>query len=245
MKTKNCIVELCFAILSAFSIALLTANSAAAQAHWTAGENSTVQIETNVPSGVLLSFNAEFRKSYCCSVFHSVGLTATSITGSTGMVERTNATPPMASSTGRFCLIQETHSTAGITLLGLSPASSNKDLDMKCAETTLYGGFNTSANDFNFLELTNITSIAVNVKIYVIDFAGNILIEGAPYTLSSDQRRDIDLHTAAGTGNFGLVKILHDGPIGSIVANTSYYKGTAADFTLTDTVPARVRDRLN
>jgi len=108
---------------------------------------------------------------------------------------------------------------------------------VRCFDTTLYGGYNTNVNDFNFLELTNISNAQLTGKIFAINFDGTTAINGASFTVESNRRLDVDLHTPAGADKYGLVYVTHNGPHGSLKATVSQYSGNVNNFELTGTVP--------
>ncbi len=240
MKNKLTIYSLII-----FTLALLVPISAMAQAVRIPGNYSTTQIEKDVPSAILFGFSYEGGRSYCCNILFSPGTTVASVTGPSGSVNRSRTTPDMTNNAfGRFCYIPSQDGNQGLTASGISPTGMATEIEMKCVETSLYGGFNTSVNNFNFLEITNTSNSSISGFIYATSFDGSSVINAQPFTIASNNRLDIDIHTPAGANKFGTIKVVHDGPFGSILATTSYYKGTTVDFTLTGTVPARPRDRL-
>jgi len=95
-----------------------------------------------------------------------------------------------------------------------------------CEETTLYGGFNTSVTDFNFLELRNTGGATkVNVKI-------RNAISGETKYLNDVEvtgRRDLDIHSVVGDGAYGSVSICSDGPKGAIKAQMGQYNITSTN----------------
>jgi len=117
-------------------------------------------------------------------------------------------------------------------------------LRISCEETTLIGGFNTAAGDFNFLEVTksepgelrmiatgySTTNGGPEVFSFGSDFESNFPIE----------RKDFDIHSLVGPSAFGGVFIAHDGARGSITANLSQYKANTplpGDFLKIGVVP--------
>ena len=118
-----------------------------------------------------------------------------------------------------------------------SAAGGGESVRIRCFDTTLYGGFNTNVNDFNFLELTNISSAQIGGKIYAVNFDGTVAINGAAFTVEPNRRLDIDLHTPAGADKYGLVYVSHNGPFGSLKGTVSQYTGTVSNFNLTGTIP--------
>jgi hypothetical protein len=99
-----------------------------------------------------------------------------------------------------------------------------------CTDTTLYGGFNTSVTDFNFIEISNVlksNSISTGVitgKIVAIDSISDTIIIDREFTIQAGSRTDVDIHSISGPGKFGQVIIYHDGPPGSLQAVSSQYR---------------------
>lgn len=184
--------------------------------------------------------------SYCCDftpTATSVTLSSvnTTIGGSptyTG-VDRSSAAPSHSHGR-RVCFIAPKTEVVLITTGTISTSPS--PLDAQCNETSLFGGYNTNANPFNFLEISNLSNESISGKIYATNFDGTVVIDGNSFTVPAGLRVDVDLHTAAGANKFGILKIIHDGPLGGLQANTSYYSGTPAALTLRGTVPAKPRD---
>ena len=90
-----------------------------------------------------------------------------------------------------------------------------------CAETSIYGSFNTSVNEYNFLELTNISNSDINVIWIARDHTG--FVNSRELLIPSDRRVDVDLHSAVGQGLYGSVKLKHNGPLGAIKGSISQY----------------------
>ena len=105
------------------------------------------------------------------------------------------------------------------------------DYSTQCLETTLFGGFNTSVTDFNFLEISNTLNRAtdstetINVRIDATNAVTNaVVFNGATVQVAAGERRDIDIHSVSGSGAFGPIRLSHDGPPGSIKAVVSQYR---------------------
>lgn len=120
--------------------------------------------------------------------------------------------------------------------LGISGNGNTGLFNVECDETTLYGGFNTSVTDFNFLELTNTLTghaviNAVTVEITVTNaITKQAIINKQSMQIAPGDRADIDLHTPAGHSVFGTVVVSHDGPPGSL-------KGVVSQYVITSTNP--------
>ncbi len=184
--------------------------------------------------------------SYCCDftpttnavTLSSVSTSILGVATYTG-VERSSATPSHSHGK-RVCFIAPASELVVMTVGTLS--TSPTPLDAQCNETSLFGGYNTNANPFNFLEISNLTNESITGKIFATNFDGTVVINGNSFTVPAGLRIDVDVHTAAGANKFGILKIIHDGPLGGIQANTSFYSGTPAALTLRGTVPAQPRN---
>lgn len=134
---------------------------------------------------------------------------------------------------GRRCFYFEDSQVSSTTIIFLLSSFNNINYPhtyAHCTETTLYGGFNTSVTDFNFIEISNILSPTnyssgiVSGKIQAVDSISNQRILDREFSVSPGDRIDIDVHSVAGAGRFGQVIIYHDGPPGSLKAITSQYR---------------------
>jgi len=114
---------------------------------------------------------------------------------------------------------------------------------LDCMETTLYGGYNTNVNDFNFLEISNLTNTTITGTITAVNFDGTTVINRQAFSVSANNRADVDLHTPAGLNRFGVIRVTHNGPFGALQASVSQYSGTALSLQLSTTVPLRPRDQ--
>ena len=224
----------------------------------TPGSNVGSQDRSVSDSSTVIGY-FEANSSYCCEFYAmdnlqyikemSTSVTANSLDAETvTAIDRTRTTPVMSAAyltigpaplnANRLCF---TATGSGGHLFTFTDVSADPiDVRYECNETSLYGGFNTNANPFNFLEITNTANNSISGKIYAQTFDGTLVINGQDFTVNAGQRIDVDVHSAAGANVFGTIKITHDGPLGSIIANTSYYQ---ADLTLRGTIPAVTRER--
>ncbi len=226
-------------------VALCIPLSSQAQSVTIPGNYSVVQKDSSPASAILFQYSHEGGKSYCCGITYSANVRIDSITGPEGTVNRSRTSPIHTNNEfGRFCHISTRDGSLGYTASGITTTGTPTEIEMQCVETSLYGSFNTSVNNFNFLEVTNTANSTINGFITATSFDGQTVIDARAFSVEANKRLDVDIHTPAGANNFGTIKVTHDGPFGSIMATTSYYKGTAEDFTLTGTVPARPRDRV-
>lgn len=105
--------------------------------------------------------------------------------------------------------------------------SGSGDAYVRCDETTLFGGFNTIATDFNFVEITNTLKgdWQRNSMFVVLIAKGKISGKEIqrPFYIRPDERIDLDLHSLFGK-DFGTVSVFHNGPKGSLRVTTTQYK---------------------
>ena len=113
---------------------------------------------------------------------------------------------------------------------------------LNCMETTLYGGYNTNANPFNFLELINITNSTVTGRIRGFNFDGTATIDRA-FSISANSRQDFDLHTPAGANKYGSLIITHNSTYGGIKGAVSQYSPVSGGLQLGATVPLKSRSQ--
>ena len=132
-------------------------------------------------------------------------------------------------------------SIANATTSGGTSASTKARFD--CLETTLYGGYNTNVNDFNFLEITNTTNATIIGAITATNSDGTVVINKQAFGVLPNRRVDVDLHTPAGRNKFGLIQVTHSGPYGALQAYVSQYDGTISNFVQTASIPLRPRDK--
>jgi len=217
--------------------------------------NTTVagDVQSTANGGLRFAY-AETKNSYCCDFLpiatsvtvDSVSTTVLTGAGNLTAIDRTGTTPALASAgssvTGnRLCFIPAVTGTITFTVTSISTSPSN--IDVQCNETTLFGGYNTNANPYNFLEISNLTNSSISGRIYATNFDGTVVINGSSFTVGAGRRNDISIHDAAGPNVFGVLKIVHDGPLGALQANTSFYSGSVSALELKGTVAAKVRDR--
>ena len=126
-------------------------------------------------------------------------------------------------------------------LFSTTPVAVNGRVD--CNETTLYGGYNTSISEFNFLEVLNTTNSTITGAITATNADGTVIINQQVFTVQANRRADFDLHTAAGPGKFGLVQVVHTGPYGALQAYVSQYEGPISNFALTASLALKPREK--
>ncbi len=197
------------------------------------------------------TINLQANHSYACDAIPESATTEfdwlTTVSGTTGgspeMITARAAgdiTPPITGDTGsnddnRLTFTPTTADRFRLTVDDALGAS--ESVRVRCLDTTLYSGFNTNVNDFNFLELTNTTNATVSGKVYAITADGTTAINGSSFSVSASRRLDVDLHTPAGANKYGLVIVTHDGPLGALTGGVSQYSGSVSNFELTGFVP--------
>ncbi len=215
----------------------------------TAGGDTTLVASTDY-----LRFYGDAGSSYSCEILavnagangflnSPVRVIADNGTGATTLITPRACgfdNPRVGSEVSRFCFVlpatvsfPEVQIDLGWT--GAYPAN----VRLACDETTLYSGFNTSVTNFNFLELTSTLDRATTQSFVLRDLTATItaintlpaidvvVIDGTTVTIPANSRTDVDVHTAAGTGVFGPVKIAHNGAPGSLKAVVSQYNITS------------------
>ncbi len=113
---------------------------------------------------------------------------------------------------------------------------------LRCMETTLYGGFNTNANRYNFLELNNITGDTITGQVRAFNYNGTQVLS-TTFSVNANRRFDVNLHDSTGANLYGSLIVTHDGPLGALQGNVSQYSGTASELILRASVPLSIRDQ--
>jgi hypothetical protein len=193
------------------------------------------------------SFFAQDFKSYCCEIWSNIsdssGVRFDTITSSEPTAftsaARGYATPILTRSAtngqqSRQCFYH-TATADGRALVDTTikisigaGTGSITDGNVRCVETSLYGGFNTVVTDFNFIEISNTLGADVNdngdVNVVVKGFgiSGSEVLTSS-FTLAAGKRQDVDVHSSA-PSDFGPVVIYHDGPPGAIRAVNAQYR---------------------
>jgi hypothetical protein len=182
-------------------------------------------------------------KSYCCQVWTNgefSGLPSfdviTMAEGTLDFISDRGEVSPYigagnAPEAARKCFVASPNNgfnNSFITLGITSGASLIPNANVRCSETTLYGGFNTVVTDFNFIEVTN--TLIDTEKDEVIRFRitargtiAGVTILDQIIDINPSQRIDIDVHSTAGN-DFGPVVITHNGPPGSLRAVNAQYR---------------------
>ena len=202
-------------------------------------------------TGDLVVSSFASKQSYCCtfinrSIGDQVGVNTTvkdpSANDVTG-VARGETTPAvavnpmsdMSPDDNRICLFAE---EAGNHTFTLNAPGHQTALDISCDRSSISGGFNTNGTPFNFLECLNRSNKPIAIRVFAIDFAGTVLVDGDlaanQLTLNAGIRTDIDIHTPVGADKFGEVRVLHDGPKGAVSCKLSRY---TSSLDLKDTSP--------
>ncbi len=230
-------------------------SSAYAQTTFNIVADRRVTIPTLTNNDNLL-LRANSGSSYCCDLaaevgsaaspyFNSTSVSVTDFAGTTTVTGRFSAeSPELANGQGRVCFIlnrsfDQPQATLNVGVAG-GPAT---NAQAECRETTLFGGFNTSVTDFNFLEISNTldstSALAaareVTCSVTAINTVPNpdtVAINQQTVTIAAGSRSDVDIHSAAGTGAFGPVVLACNGAPGAIKAVMSQYNVTSTSPTL-------------
>ncbi len=199
------------------------------------------------------------KRSYCCKVSsaNSSGLVnISSIAASSGTLNdltsqgETSPKLPDGANSRRCFYFTEGPGGDGTALVTLGLFTINAPLDrvaFLCSDTTLYGGFNTTVTDFNFIEVTNTLTEDTNgnngslkVTVRATGTAGTEVLSTS-FELAAGKRFDVDVHSLA-PSDFGPVFVTHNGPPGAIRAVNAQYRivtQTPFDFEPVLVVPFR------
>ena len=171
-----------------------------------------------------------------------VSVSALALTGGVTPVVGSSIAP-VPGHRASFTLSGDTGQTDGVYYFLLrNNGSGSYNGRVECAETTLYGGYNTNVSNFNFLEVVNISNTAISGTITATNSNGTVVINKQAFTVSANNRLDVDVHTPAGAGKYGSIRVTYNGPVGALQAYVSQYNGTASSFSLSGIVPLKTRD---
>ncbi len=120
--------------------------------------------------------------------------------------------------------------------------TADKKVVVECMETSLYGGYNTNASPFNFLELLNTTNGTIAGTVRGFNYNGTQTVNTG-FSIGPNLRYDIDIHTAAGPNKYGMLIVTHDGPYGALQGFVSQYISSSGQLQLQATVPLKPRDQ--
>lgn len=183
-----------------------------------------------VPSDVASDFD------FSLSVVGTTGTSPETVTGrATGDMRPMITGEADDSGDNRLSLLPTTANRFQLTVEGAKLGG--EIVRVRCVDTTLYGGYNTNVNDFNFLEISNVSTDAVTGSITATNFDGTVVISAQAFTVQPGRRVDVDIHSAAGADKFGVVTVTHNGPPGALQANVSQYAGAVTDFELRSSNP--------
>ncbi len=114
--------------------------------------------------------------------------------------------------------------------IGTSSGAAIANVRSNTYETTLFGNYNTSVTDFNFLELTNRMVLqggdtgVINGFVVVKDSISDTEKLRTSFTVNPGDRIDVDIHAAVGEGNFGTVQVFHNGVPGALKGAVAQYR---------------------
>lgn len=239
-----------FIVFSLFAISFTQPSTASATGYITPGSewitaDPAAKITTNEMVGVYF----EKDRSYSCTVHgYQAGFDNAIVSPDSSIITATEAgkkTPHVAAidapADDRLIL---TAKQSGVHIISLSTSKAGgENVRAQCLETTLYGGYNTNVNDFNFLELNNTTNSGIKGKITATNADGTVVINKKSFSVPAGRRVDVDLHSAVGNNKFGMLVITHNGTFGALQGYVSQYRGTVSDFQLTVALPLKHREQ--
>ena len=209
--------------------------------------------------------------SYCCelisaaasSVFFTSNtiqiLSYSDVAGNVTGRPAGSDSPRLGDSWARMCFVVPSTVAYPSAFLTVGTYGVLTDVQAYCNETTLYGGFNTSVTDFNFLEITNtletvttpLSGRTITLTLSAINTVPEpdaTVINSDSFTVAAGSRYDVNIHERAGSGAFGPIKLAHNGAPGSIKAIVSQYNivtVTPFDFAPVAQEVLRVRSELS
>ena len=256
-----------FLILCAVAAGLCFPGASAAQSTFVVPVNRMEPTAiANPATGDLVRFGYAFDRSYCCTIesnYTNLGARFSAVTTSTSTAypyEKRGDDEAAAWNLGtstdsdaeRVCF-SGINSTAFTSLrltlaFDIEPVSVSANVWVQCSETTLFGGFNTSVTDYNFLELTNTsgTAITVNVIGWNSITGSTTPVVNLSALVPANRRLDIDIHSLVGSGVYGSLLVKHDGAPGSLRAVLNQYNitSTNGDFAPVNTLEFKTRKQL-
>lgn len=233
-------------------IALVGAvNSASATGFIASGSRSGSDGGTTVTtSGQSIQLALEANRSYACSLLPQsagaqliINQSILAPGSSQSMTYVGSSTPAMtgADASGRTRVSYIPTATGNHVLSVENNSGSSQVARLECIETTLYGGYNTNASPFNFLELINITNTAIVGQITAVNFDGTTVINQQSFSVSPNNRTDVDLHTPAGANKFGALRVTFIGPYGGLQGFVSQYRSSGGALELKASIPLTPR----
>lgn len=238
-------------------LAALVPGPAAQAVNLRVAANTIVEL-ASVSPGDLLNASVLPDRSYCFEIyvtggnslptFSAFGLNAIGGNSPTLTVTNRGTAYPVVYGNTSFANVAKSRScflvnpgTAALQLVTLATITTSggaaaTNSIARVDETTLFGGYNTSVTDFNFLELTNVSAPTVSDSGVI---SGKVILRDAitdqeklrqSFTINPGDRVDVNIHDAVGSGSFGPVVVLHDGPPGAL-------KGVVSQYRIVSTVP--------
>ena len=215
--------------------------------------NGLIHISSGGGQAIVSYFEAN--RSYACDALPSTSTSNIAFASQIGILGGAALTVTFRGDTTPAITISGEDSNQANNRIAFTPDASGKyelpitttvsqgeDVRIDCAETSLYGGYNTNINNFNFLELTNITNQTISGAWTAVNWNGSFFI--GTFVIPAGNRQDISLHDVVGAGKYGSLIVTHDGPVGALVGNVSQYKGSATEFSLSATLPLHERVQM-
>ena len=251
MNSKTSLLRIGLGVQALMMLAFVSVGgSAVGQNNWTVPTGETMTIPgATIADYDILWFYADPGMCGCCEVqseepsFYMEYLENPQVMHDGGSIDslttvsRGTSAPTLYNGMARHCFsVSSSYDTPWVRFDIRISGVPSQGVKLRCDETTLYGGFNTSVTDYNFLEISNTLSPytsapltqEINGTVTAINTVPDpdvVVIDRAtfPLPIAAGSRLDINIHSAAGNGAFGTVRLCHDGPLGSINAVVSQY----------------------
>lgn len=231
--------------------ALFSVDSQAVDFELSAGQPRLIASVDRMPDN--FNFILATNRSYCVSIQAEQSISARFDTvagnGALAVTDRGKDDPLLARSAlvsaegARKCFLAPINTAlVGEQIsVGLEGSGILSNVNVFLEETSLYGGYNTSVTDFNFLEISafgnkisgSTEASTINLSIIVRDVVNNTTFQVARTIvtdlLSGSGRIDVNIHELVDNKSFGPIVINHNGPAGSISARVVQYNITATN----------------
>lgn len=238
--------------LVAFVLGPLSEQTLMAQSQFdfTMSTETDIAISSAANDGVY-AFTADHLRSYCCAISGATDNGPSPVLSEFKVLTNSSQFPTTLETmpgTGGQCFIvpfssgQFGQGSAGVRfrLSTTGVTSFAGSLKLRCTETTLTVGYNTSVTDFNFLEVTNLRPSTKTVfqagglnnvaaRIYATNSTGGSPFSTLSVVFPEEKRTDIDIHSLTGAGQFGTIRIPHYGSPGDLSCALSQYTITSTN----------------
>ncbi len=237
-SAKKCQASLFIFSLLSVLLAFSTAKAAFFSAIVDDDPSSSGGNLTGLISGDILDIKVDENRSYCCTANSSNQFFAPPNMSTTYQVaaftltaaDRGLQSPYLGTTFQRLCFTPpEGVGSGALASITFSFFGTALNARVRCTETSLYGGFNTSVTDFNFLEIRNLASSGTIIGRVLArnTVSGGTIVFDQPFSVAAGQRVDLNIHGTVGAGAFGPIVITHDGAPGAINAVLNQYNITS------------------